>query len=72
MRTKLAFAGLGVGVVAALAPLAPASAECQPPPTLVNTGSSAGNECQPNGCQNYDALKAKLRVLPDRPFDCTL
>jgi hypothetical protein len=70
MRTKLVVAGLTVGVLSALAPLAPASAECQPPPALA--GHSARNECQPNGCQNYDALKEKIRVLPDRPFECTL
>jgi hypothetical protein len=69
MRAKLALAGLTVGVVAAIAPLSTASAQCTPPPAL---GGHSRNKCMDNGCDTYDALKAKFPHLPDRPYDCTL
>jgi hypothetical protein len=65
VRTHLALAGLAVGVAAALAPLAPASANCQPPPV------DTGKPCMDDGCDNYDALAARIGALPDRPFECT-
>jgi hypothetical protein len=49
MRTKLALAGLVAGL-AALAPVAPASAQCDPDPTLsAGATRSCSNSCTETG-----------------------
>jgi hypothetical protein len=56
VRTKLAFVALGVGVAAALLPLAPASANCDPDTGLGD--GSCTNGCVETG-KRYEALRAK-------------
>jgi hypothetical protein len=65
MRSKLALAGLVAGLAAAFFPVASASANCTPP--VVDNGQ----QCADDGCDTYDALKAKFDRLPGRPFECT-
>ncbi|MDQ1713250.1 MAG: hypothetical protein QOE45_2700 [Frankiaceae bacterium] len=75
MRTTLALAGLVAGL-AALAPLAPASAQCDPQ-VFDTGGSGCANGCMDNG-RWYEEQRATLadkgiRGLPsyDSIFLCT-
>jgi hypothetical protein len=67
MRAKLAALGLAAGLVAALAPLSPASAQCSPPPV------DTGKPCADDACDVYAALDGRLGDrLPNDVFQCTL
>ncbi len=66
MRTKLAIAGLTAGLVTALAPFSPASANCQPPPV------DTGEPCMDDACDHYADLDRRLHDrLPNDLFSCT-
>lgn len=67
MRAKLATAALAAGIVAALAPFTPASAQCTPPPV------DTGKPCADDACDVYAALDKRLGdKLPNDLFQCTL
>ena len=57
MRSKIALAGLAVGLLTALAPLAPASAQCDPDTGLGNGGCT--NSCIEAG-NRYEALRESV------------
>lgn len=69
MRSKLALAGVVAGVAAALAPVAPASAQCDPQIVVIGDGGGSGG-CS-NGCMdtgnafNAAQQKALGRVVVD-------
>jgi hypothetical protein len=67
MRSTLALAGLAVGVATALAPLAPASAQCDP--QILAEGSGCSNGCQ-DFSQKYDEVAQKTH-LPTGIWQCT-
>jgi hypothetical protein len=60
MRTQLVLAGLLAGVAATVAPLAPASAYCEPEIIVVEGGSGeCRNSCIETG-ERYEAARHKL------------
>jgi hypothetical protein len=64
MRTKLATAGLLAGLATALAPVAPAAANCDP--QIIATGpSGCTNGCMETG-KRYEEVRDRLggKVLP--------
>ncbi|HEU0130041.1 MAG TPA: hypothetical protein VFQ85_03500 [Mycobacteriales bacterium] len=69
MRSKLALAGLVAGLAAALAPIAPASAQCDPQVFDLEGSGGCANGCE-DFSRTYDSL-AEQAHLPTGIWACT-